>query len=162
MIVSLNTSQDVVNVKKLEKLESALQQSSLVFNHANWCGHCQAMKEDWSKFKRSAKGKVNVVEIESDALQKLQQSQKLYKKVTPNEGLAGYPTLVLIVINNNRKKKIVYNGDRSYQDIKTFVDKHTAVKSSSKKSSKSSSKSKFDLLEIKEEVDKIVDRYLNF
>lgn len=156
MHVSLNNSKDVTT--KLSKLESALTESSIVFNHANWCGHCQAMKQDWSKFKRSAKGKVNVVEIEDGALSELKSKQKLYKKVTPTEGLEGYPTLVLIVINNNRKKKIVYNGDRSYQDIKTFVDKHTS------KSPKTASpkRSKFDLLQIKEEVDKIVDRYLQF
>jgi thiol-disulfide isomerase/thioredoxin len=85
--------------------------------YANWCGHCQSLKPEWSKLKLLLKKNPNIqfVEIEEAQTNKLNN----FKKRFPQLEINGYPTIFKIT----KKKQIdYYTGNRISMDMKKWVN----------------------------------------
>lgn len=111
--------------KTFQKIEKSEQ--SVVLLHASWCYHCQVFKPEWDKFVSANKGRkgLNIVEIESEALNNLSSHKQLYEKLLgsgKNKLSIGFPTVLLF----NGGKRSVYNGERS----QTGLEKAVVVKQS--------------------------------
>jgi thiol-disulfide isomerase/thioredoxin len=98
-----------------------------VWYYADWCGHCQMMKEEWEKLVQSNPN-VNLAKV-SDSY------------VKPTDNIVGYPTLKLYNSNSKiaygKKTKILdYQGNRDVDSFKEFLQKHTKPKKLRKKKTK--------------------------
>ena len=87
---------EVLDQNMAQQLSELLKKGDwIVLYYAEWCGHCQAMKPEWDKFKTIAPKSLNVAQIESSNIPALKE----------DPGVQGYPTIKMY--NNN---KIVYNN----------------------------------------------------
>lgn len=132
-VLQLDNASDVTpaNLKKLESLVS--NKTTVLLNHANWCGHCNMFKPQWEEFKKNAGKGVNLVQIESDALTQIQKDNKIYKRVTPKDGMVYFPMIIIFVKKDGKaSEKKIYDGNRSAADLKTFIDTKVKPTSSSK------------------------------
>lgn len=88
--------------------------------YANWCGHCQHLKPEWSKMKKLIKMLekkgfiIQYVEIEESETNKMDH----FKTKFPDLSVNGYPT---IFKNTNGNKLEYYGGDRSASKMKEWV-----------------------------------------
>jgi len=141
MLLNLSKTEDVTNanMKKLEKL--VMQENTVLLNHATWCGHCQMFRADWEEFKTRSQNKVNVVEIESSALDKLRENQKLYKKVVGKDGVVYFPMIIVFIKSTGTKSssKKIYEGNRDADSLSEYVIKKIP-QATPKKVSKSKAK----------------------
>lgn len=123
MLLNLKDEKDMSpqNMKKLEKMIS--QENTVLMNHATWCGHCNMFRPEWEQFKQGAGKGVNVVEIESKALDHLKQNNKLYKKVVSKDGSVYFPMIVVFIKKGTKpSEKKMYDGNRNAADLKQYVD----------------------------------------
>lgn len=129
--LSLPDQQSVApNLAKLTKLVNS--ENTVVFIHATWCGHCQVFKPEWETFKAHNKGKFNVVEIESAALDAIKlKSPRVYKKIVPTDGSVYFPMIFFMSKRSaaTATKKHMYNGSRISTDLTKFVEEKTVSKS---------------------------------
>lgn len=128
MILNL-TSESDVNLKNLKKLETLTGKTTVLFNHATWCGHCHMFRPEWEQFKEQMGGtKVNFVEIESSALSKIRENKKMYKKVTPTDGAVYFPMVIFFIKKGDKCEKKLYEGNRDASSLKTFIESKTPKK----------------------------------
>lgn len=80
----------------------------LVKYHANWCGHCKNMQPEWINFKQNNKSNINIAEIESDAIELMENKPDII----------GFPT---IRIYKNGQKINDLKGERTSKNISSFV-----------------------------------------
>lgn len=119
-VLKLHKSTDLTT-KKMNLLKKMLKENTIFFIHSNSCGHCIDFKPEWDKFK--TKNKINIVEIESEALIEINKSHKvIFKKICPSNGLVYFPMLVLLNNNNSKTKKYIYDGERKSKIIKKYVE----------------------------------------
>jgi len=83
----------------------------LVWFYAEWCGHCQDMKDIWNTFYSEHKDTHNIYKI-SD-LKKDQVMNHL------SENVNGYPTIMAI---SNGEEKRLFEGDRSVDNFSKFLN----------------------------------------
>lgn len=106
----------------VKKFENALQNTSVLLHHANFCWHCQAMRGEFEKYKSQVKH--DIVEVESAALDKLRQYPTIYKKATPSDGSMYFPMIMVFIRSKNANpKRYVYKGPRTSEDLNAFVEK---------------------------------------
>lgn len=130
-ILQLENTSDITpaNIKKLQSLISS--KNTILLNYATWCGHCEIFKSEWEQLKKSVGKDINMVQIESDALTKLQQDKKTYKRVTPKDGMVYFPMIIIFIKKNGKaSEKKIYDGNRSAIDLNEFIN--SKVKSSTK------------------------------
>lgn len=109
----------------MKKFENALQNTSVLLHHANFCWHCQAMRGEFEEFKKAAKHPV--VEVESAALDKLKQYPTIYRRATPGDGSMYFPMIVVFVRKVGMSpKRYIYQGPRTSEAIKAFVEKKSS------------------------------------
>jgi thiol-disulfide isomerase/thioredoxin len=117
-VLKLHKSSDLTT-KNITLLNKILKENTIFFIYSNSCGHCIDFKPEWEKFK--IKNKINIVEIESDALIEINKSHKvIFKKICPSNGLVYFPMIVLLN-NNSKTKKYIYDGERKSKIIKKYV-----------------------------------------
>lgn len=141
-------NKDDVTPASLKKLKDLVtQKNTLLMNHASWCGHCQVFRPEWNEFKNTKEGrKVNLVEIEADALTELQKvDKKTYKRVISNDGVVYFPMIMIFVkkADDKASQKKMYEGNRSVQGITEYVNskvKKVEAKAAKKKSAAKASK----------------------
>ena len=99
----------------------------IIWLHADWCGHCVAMKDEWSKMEQKLKkhNNINCAKIEADAIKDTQMSD------TP---VQGFPHIQMRI---NGKNGEVFNQPRNSENLVEF-----AVNNSNNNSNKSGLKSK--------------------
>lgn len=136
MILALDRSEDVTkqSINKLEKLVS--KGNSIVLNHASWCGHCNTFMPEWIKLTAENK-KTNFVQIENEALKKIQkENPKLYKRLTPKDGMIYFPMIVIFVMKNKDKPstKKIYEGNRTSESLQDYIKKHMTAPKTAEKS----------------------------
>lgn len=137
MILSLENNADVTqpSLKKLEKLVST--GNTVLLNHASWCGHCSVFKPEWDKLTTESKKNVNFVKIENQALQKLKsENPKLYKRITPKDGMIYFPMIVVFVSKQSDKpsQKKIYDGSRTAVSLQQYLTSN--IKETQKKPKK--------------------------
>lgn len=125
------------SLKKLE--EMVHEKNTVVLNHATWCGHCQMFMPTWNMFASENNKKLNVVKIESSALNKIEQTNpKLHKRIVKQrqgQPEVYFPMIVFFIKAKSTKvdraaetdkkvtaKKYVYEGERSKAALESFVD----------------------------------------
>lgn len=83
--------------------------NTILFFHANWCGHCQAFKPEWSKFEKWAGENGQKVEaVEGDSNPELCQKYNI----------EGYPTI--LKVDSNGEVVDEYQGPRTSDGLKQF------------------------------------------
>lgn len=125
MLISLKEESQVTD-KVLTKIEKSIsQKDSVMLIHANWCGHCQQFMPAWEASEKAfAKANVTQIDIESKALDKVQQHKKIEKKIRNKDGMYFPMIIFFFSTGENKTAKKVYNGNRSQEDIQQFVQKH--------------------------------------
>lgn len=95
--------------KKENNVQVGGSDHTILFFHANWCGHCQGFKPEWSKFEEwCGQNNQKCKSIEGDA------HPELCKKYN----IEGYPTV--LKVNSNGDLVEEFNGPRSVDGLKQF------------------------------------------
>lgn len=130
-----------VTASKLKKFEEILDnKTAVVLHHSEYCGHCIAMRDEFDKFKEETKD--HVVEIEGGALSKVSQHKKVYSKVGPKDGQMYFPMILVFIRRETMvtPKKIEYQGPRTADALKAFIEEQKQKTKSLKKKPVSKSK----------------------
>jgi len=86
---------------------------NLMLFHADWCGHCQALKPEWERLKGFvANFALAINELEDRTLAFISE-----KMLAPYCNIAGYPTIVLFKDNN----RFQYAGMRTAEAIRDWL-----------------------------------------
>jgi thiol-disulfide isomerase/thioredoxin len=89
----------------------------IVLFYMDGCGHCEVMKPHWNKIidelKEKHKDEIILGAIESS-------NMDMFKKSGISPSVSGFPT-ILYFHPNNITRHDVYNGDRSYEDLKKWI-----------------------------------------
>lgn len=80
---------------------------------APWCGHCKALKPDWDKLTADFEGTRTALIAEVDCASS-------GKSLCETHSVTGYPRLMWGEASDLK----VYQGSRTYADLKRFVDEH--------------------------------------
>ena len=105
-------------------LKNRNQGQWFVWYYADWCGHCQMMKEEWNKLERTNKTNINLARVNDNF-------------VKPEDNVQGFPTLKLFSKLNKKSAQgsipnvIDYNSGRdekSFQDFLRSNEDKTTIK----------------------------------
>ena len=102
-------------MKNLNIFNSKLKNNDFaMWFYANWCGHCKAMEEEWSKVEKNCKrNNIGVVRVRDDFKHLLK--NKLGENVT------GFPKIVMI---SKGKEVAEHQGMRNETEIMNTILKH--------------------------------------
>jgi len=93
-----------------------LKNPTLLFFHADWCGHCVRFMPVFDKFAKNINGgKLNIVKFNADKEQSFVKSFRV----------EGFPTIMLH--DPKSKRFIDYTGDRSMTDLVKFVNENSNI-----------------------------------
>ena len=110
IIVSLSDNQ-------FERFELGNDSSpAIVFFYANWCGHCNKMKDEWNKFENEYNGKngIKVIKIENEEDKSL---MKLH-------GVNGFPTIKYCPNGvYNKDGTVDFDSPRTYASLVNFHER---------------------------------------
>jgi thiol-disulfide isomerase/thioredoxin len=149
----------------MKALSKATEEGTTVWlTHANWCGHCQAFSSEWKKFRETHGKKINVVDVESSAIEKIKQDQKLYKKITKKEGnqhILYFPMIVVFYKKGDKTVKKHFEGERTSDKLHEFLEAHKAVKPKAVKPAKKGGNTKKteNIQEVESRVQKIIEKF---
>jgi thiol-disulfide isomerase/thioredoxin len=111
------------NNKTFNKRPNHLKVITIGLIHANWCGHCQALKPEWQKMKNEMKmenkrGKnFHFVEIEDSDSMKEKKINNINKKLKEGKIMVdGFPTIFKIEGGNVK----YYQGQREARSLKSW------------------------------------------
>jgi len=110
-----------VSDSDISKVDSLLggTKTTVLLNHANYCGHCHAMRGEFELFKQ--KTNANIVEIESSSLGSFQRKPSIYKKIKSDEGIY-FPMIIIYVARADKKPlKKLYKGPRTAEGLHSFI-----------------------------------------
>lgn len=103
----------VVNMEAVEQTSEV--KAECVFFHMDGCGHCQAMKPEWQKLSdmKEYKG-CRFVDYEAKD-----------EEIMNKHQIQGFPTIKFCPEGVHAVDKcVVYEGERTAEGIKQFLDKH--------------------------------------
>jgi len=106
---------NVDNMASLHSLNTKLKNKDFaMWFYANWCGHCKAMENEWSKVEQSCKRKnIGVVKVRDDF--------KDHVDGGLGKNVMGFPKIVMI----RRGKEVAeHQGMRNSEDIMNTILKH--------------------------------------
>ena len=110
IIVSLSDNQ-------FERFELGNDSSpAIVFFYANWCGHCNKMKDEWNKFENEYNGKngIKVIKIEN----------KEDKSLMKLHGVNGFPTIKYCPKGvYNTDGTVDFDSPRTYASLVNFHER---------------------------------------
>jgi len=96
---------------------------SLYFFKADWCGHCQRFKPVWDEVvehcnsKNSDKySRVDLVELNID--------DEASKPLMQKHGVRGFPHVVLTDSTDSTEKDVVFNKNRTKEDLIAFIEEN--------------------------------------
>jgi predicted bacteriocin transport accessory protein len=92
-----------------QRFENILTKGTIVcYYHWKLCGHCSAFSPLWKKVIQQYKDKVFFVNIELEGMNGLDRQHRVQ----------GFPT---IIIYKNGKKSKEFNGERTAENLNTFI-----------------------------------------
>lgn len=115
LIYIIFISKDFFGYSKPKVVQEQFKQSGkkkdvFILYYADWCGHCSAMKPEWSKAKTALKNSApQVVVKEVNAGDD--------SEVAAQENIEGFPTVILKCKNGEKKE---YSGNRTAGDLEKF------------------------------------------
>jgi thiol-disulfide isomerase/thioredoxin len=137
-IIEFNNPDDDFESNTSE-IRECLKGHTIVLIFASWCPHCVVMKPEWKQLKTELNDKVNIVEIESTNLNKIQQEDKvLFKKLFPRNNRVMFPTIKLYKDNRSH----VYDNERTFDVMKKKFLTHFTKQTNTKKNTNSKDKIK--------------------
>jgi thioredoxin-like negative regulator of GroEL len=106
---------NVDNMKNLNIFNSKLKNNDIaLWFYANWCGHCKAMEEEWSKVEKNCKmNNIMAVKVRDDFAQKV--------KGGLGQNIMGFPKIVMI---SKGKEVAEHQGMRNETEIMNTILKH--------------------------------------
>ena len=95
-MITKSDTDEKVNIYNRDYQRGELSGVYLYRIYMNKCGYCENMMDEWNKFLKEFNviSKINVVEIESRFLDKINNPQI--------KNIPGYPTILILKDNNNR------------------------------------------------------------
>ena len=129
----------IINVDSQENLKylnnNIKNKDFILWFYADWCGHCTAMKDEWSKFEKTAGNEFNIANVREDLKDGVEGGC--------GKNVSGYPK---IVAASNGNQIAEHTGGRTLKDLLTFakqnVSNNTIVNNTQKKSKKKGKPSK--------------------
>ena len=115
-----------VSDSDISKVDSLLggTKTTVLLNHANYCGHCHAMRSEFELFKKGTSA--NIVEIESSSLGSFQRKPTIYNKIKSEEGIY-FPMIIVYVARTSKKPlKKLYKGPRTAEGLHSFIKESEA------------------------------------
>lgn len=104
---------DINNDNTLREFNQiAPNKNGIVWFYAEWCGHCQAMKEEWEKFEdamRNSSMDIYIAKV-NDAYN---------DKLDIPHSVSGFPTILYF---ENGVQKGTHSGERTMEGFKRFVE----------------------------------------
>jgi thiol-disulfide isomerase/thioredoxin len=92
--------------------------------HAEWCGHCKALKPEWNKMKNNLKDNKNISfhEIESNDSNKDHRLNEFSKKNKGGEKISirGFP----MILRFDNGEMTEYKGERTAEKLAKWATKH--------------------------------------
>lgn len=86
--------------------------------YAPWCGHCKSLAPTYEKLGESFSGVPSVIIAKIDATA---------NDIDPKYGVRGFPTIKFFPADN-KNEPVDYNGDRTLEDLKQFVEDNASIK----------------------------------
>lgn len=86
---------------------------TIILYHAVWCHFCKEFMATWNDLKEKLKDIAKFKDYEESEMEQLD---------PPPVGIEGFPTIVKKV----GKKEYIYEGDRTYDALKQWIEKGTA------------------------------------
>ena len=126
-IIDLNEKSLESEIKNYEKISQ--KGKWLIRYHADWCGHCINMKDEWKKLENNNLD-FNLASIEESVLKKLSKHPS---------NLLGFPSIHLV---NNGKFIKEHSGERKYEEFKSLYHSINVGKGSGKNRSFKNKKNK--------------------
>jgi len=102
--------------KDRDYFSSTQSDKEFILFFAHWCGHCKNLMPIWDEFAKNFDGYkgVKIVKINSDE----------NSEIVGKHRIAGFPTIKFCPYGRNVSDGIVYEGDRSLQDLASFLQRH--------------------------------------
>lgn len=104
-----------LDVNNFNKMVLQNDKNVLVKFYAPWCGHCIHLVPEWNKLYNQ--NKTDTIIANFDA------TKPLPKEVS----IEGFPTIILFKGSSGKKQQIPYEGERTADDILTFLNKNASV-----------------------------------
>lgn len=82
----------------------------VVLFYADWCGNCTTFHPTWDELQKSIVG-ANLIKVDCDA----------QKELAQEHGVSALPCIRVYPVNG---EMVQYSGDRSYDDVKRFIEMH--------------------------------------
>lgn len=107
------------NITEIENYEKEMNTGYWLNRyHAEWCGHCIQMSDEWKNFiKQKKKVNVKIASIEESALNQLKNQPTNFR---------GFPTITL---TKNGELVSEFNGNRTSENFQKFINKNCPKKS---------------------------------
>ena len=114
----------VDNINDANLLNNKVKNNSwMIWFYADWCGHCQVMKEEWDKLTNKCKNtSLNMAKVNDQYISNL----------NFNPEINGYPTIKLYKDGKNDED---YGGERTSEAMFDFLLNHKLLNSVKSKSS---------------------------
>jgi len=106
----------ILVAKSFDQIVNDPTKDVLVEFYAPWCGHCKKLAPVYDELAKQFSGIPSVVIAKIDATA---------NDVDPKLGIRGFPTLKFFPATN--KTPVEYNGDRTQEDLVTFVSQHASI-----------------------------------
>ena len=103
------------NARSVTALNKRVESGSgnLMLFHADWCGHCHALRPEWTRLKEMLAGfAVSVNELEHGAIAFINKNN-----LAPYCNVFGYPTIMFFKDNN----RVQYSGARTAEAIRDWL-----------------------------------------
>ena len=106
---------NVDNMQNLNILNKKINNKDIaLWFYANWCGHCKAMEEEWSKVEKNCKmNNIMTVKVRDDFAQKV--------KGGLGQNIMGFPKIIMI---KKGKEVAEHQGMRNETEIMNTILKH--------------------------------------
>ncbi|EAL48762.1 thioredoxin, putative [Entamoeba histolytica HM-1:IMSS-B] len=87
------------------------KEPTLVKFFVPWCGHCNSLKPIWENISRESKLRIGEVNCDKES------------RLCSIYSISHYPTIIYITKDqNNNEVREVYEGERTFKDLKTFIE----------------------------------------
>ena len=104
-----------LNREGYDNLKNTLGSKRFCLIHMDGCGHCERLMPDWLKLEKE-----NNANNTGIVMQAINMKTSEGKKLVDENNISGFPTMLLL--DSNGKKIKAYEGDRTIEGLKSFIE----------------------------------------